>query len=146
MPLWVALILKSQGKCNIVPPQWLNLIYLKDKYDEERANPMKFSDLPWNWIELSKILLAKAADDLFDPVHQLRSVLQDLKEIRQIKTRKGLKEVNESNIGLTGLSLLEINEIRPFMLTVMNKLREIHDTIEPDDEIDINDDQEDEYD
>lgn len=134
VPLWVALILKSQGKCNIVIPEWLNLLYLRQKYEEEVNNPLNFSDLPFNWIDLSKILLSKASDDLSDPVHQLRSIIQDLREIRQVKTRKGLKQVNESNIGLTGLSLLEINEVRPFMLTVMNKLKEIHETIEDEEE------------
>ncbi|EGV63255.1 DNA replication protein psf2 [Yamadazyma tenuis] len=146
VPLWVALILKSQGKCNIVIPDWLNLIYLKARYDEEVKFPMKFSDLPFNWIDLSKILLSKAPDDLPDPVHQLRSIIQDLREIRQVKTRKGLKEVNESNIGLSGLSLLEINELRPFMLSVMNKLREIHESVRHDDYddeevIDVDDDE-----
>lgn len=105
---------------------------------------MVFSDLPWNWIEMSKLLLAKAPDDLPDPSHQLRSLLQDLREIRQVKTRKGLKEVNESNIALNGLSLMEINEVRPFMLSVMNKLRELHDTIEEENpEIELDDEDED---
>lgn len=129
LPLWVALILKSQDKCNIIPPVWLNLTYLKEKYEEELKMPHKFSDLPWNWIEVSKILLAKAADDLSDPTHQLRSVLQDLREIRLVKSRRGLKELNESNIELNGLSLLEINELRPFVLNVMNRLRELHDSV-----------------
>lgn len=129
IPLWVALILKSQDKCNIIAPTWLNLTYLKEKYEEELKNPHKFSDLPWNWIEVSKILLAKAADDLADPSHQLRSVLQDLREIRLVKSRRGLKELNESNIELNGLSLLEINELRPFVLNVMNRLRELHDSV-----------------
>lgn len=134
MLLWVALILKSQGKCNIVPPDWFNYSYLKAKYDEEVKNPLKFSELPWNWIELSKILLTKASDDLPDPSHQLRSIIQDLREIRLVKSKKGFNELNESNVMLTGLSLLEINEIRPFVLGVMNKLRELHSAVQvPDD-------------
>jgi GINS complex subunit 2 len=128
VPIWIALILKSQDKCNIVPPKWLNLVYLKEKYDEEIKFPLKFSSLPWNWLEISKVLLSRASDDLSDPSHQLRSIIQDLREIRLVKSRKGLKELNESNIQLMGLSLLEINELRPFVLGVMNKLRQLHDT------------------
>ncbi|RLV94267.1 DNA replication complex GINS protein PSF2 [Spathaspora sp. JA1] len=128
VPLWVALTLKSQDKCNIVPPKWLNLAYLKEKHEEELRKPNQFSDLPWNWLEISKILLSRASDDLSDPSHQLRSVIQDLREIRLVKSRKGLKELNESNISLNGLSLMEINELRPFVLGVMNKLRQLHDT------------------
>lgn len=128
VPIWVALILKSQDKCNIVPPEWFNLLFLKEKYEEELKFPHSFSNLPWNWIEISKILLTNAADDLYDPSHQLRSIIQDLREIRLVKSRRGLKELNESNIELNGLSLLEINELRPFVLSVMNKLRQLHDS------------------
>ena len=128
VPLWVALILKSQDKCSIVPPKWLNVAFLKEKYDDEVRKPLQFSDLPWNWLEVSKILLDKASDDLLDPVDQLRSVIQDLREVRLVKTKKGFKELNESNIQLNGLSLLEINEIRPFVIPVMNKLRRLHET------------------
>jgi GINS complex subunit 2 len=128
VPLWVALILKSRDKCSIVPPEWLNLTFLREKYEEEIKKPTRFSSLPSNWLEISKIILARAPDDLEDPSHLLRSIIQDLREIRLVKSRKGLKELNESNIQLNDLSLLEINEIRPFVLQVMNKLRKLHDT------------------
>ena len=100
----------------------------KERYEDEIRKPLQFSDLPWNWLELSKILLEKAPDDLLDPVDQLRSVIQDLRETRLVKSKKGLKELNESNIQLNGLSLLEINELRPFVIPVMNKLRQLYDT------------------
>lgn len=148
IPLWIALILKSRNKCHIIPPDWLKVSYLKGKYDEEVKIPTKFSNLPMNWLEISKILLAKASDDLEDPSHQLRSIIQDLREIRLVKSRKGLKELNESNMQLNGLSLMEINEMRPFVLTVMNKLRKLHDTTvpEPSDDPQYDDEDEDEDD
>ena len=55
-------------------------------------------------------------------------MIQDLRETRLVKSKKGLKELNESNIQLNGLSLLEINELRPFVIPVMNKLRQLYDT------------------
>lgn len=140
VPLWIALILKSQDKCNIVPPEWLLATYLKSRYDAELAQPHRFSALPWHWLETSKILLARAPDDLADLTSQLKLIIQDLREIRLVKSRKGLRELNESNIQLDGLSLLEINEIRPFVLTVMNKLRQLHDAVVPEgDEIEEED-------
>ncbi|CAH2350070.1 DNA replication complex GINS protein Psf2p [[Candida] railenensis] len=129
IPLWIALILKSQDKCNIVPPDWLTVAYLKSRYDEELAQPHRFSSLPWHWLETSKILLARASDDLSDSTSQLKSIIQDLREVRLVKSRKGLRELNESNIQLDGLSLLEINELRPFVLSVMNKLRQLHESV-----------------
>lgn len=139
VPLWIALVLKSQSKCNIVAPKWLNLNSLKELYDEERKFPDAFTDLPWNWLELSKIIMTKAADDLSDSTAPLRAIIQDLREIRQLKCRRGLKELNESNIQLNGLSLMEINELRSFVLSVMTKLLELHEGGEGDDVSDHSD-------
>ena len=49
-------------------------------------------------------------------------------------------ELNESNIRLDGLSLIEINEMRPFVLKVMNKLRQLHDTKATEGEMNNDDD------
>ncbi|KAM9892649.1 hypothetical protein OXX69_011951, partial [Metschnikowia pulcherrima] len=60
VPLWIALILKSQGKCNIIMPDWLSCDRLLETYEREKKFPHVFSKLPWNWLELSKIMLTKA--------------------------------------------------------------------------------------
>ncbi|PVH16931.1 uncharacterized protein CXQ87_004489 [Candidozyma duobushaemuli] len=126
VPLWVAIIFKEQNKCNFVPPPWLNVETLREKYDEEVHNKNRFSELPWNWQELAKIYFRHAPDDLSDTVSALFGILQDIKEIRKSKAQRGLKELNESNVQLNGLSVLEINEIKPFVLNVMNELRLLH--------------------
>ncbi|CAI5757922.1 unnamed protein product [Candida verbasci] len=141
VPLWVALILKSQSKCNIVPPDWLNHQYLKDKYDEEIRKANQFSALPFNWLEITKIFLDNASDDLQDSTDEIRSIIQDLKEIRLVKSRRGLKELNESNIQLNGLGMMEINEIRTFVIPVMNKLRQLHDTTVKEEEAESDEDE-----
>ncbi|GEQ69775.1 hypothetical protein JCM33374_g3449 [Metschnikowia sp. JCM 33374] len=110
-------------------PEWLNCDHLSEVYEQERKFPQMFSKLPWNWLELAKIMLTKASDDLQDSSTQLRSIIQDLKELRQSKSKRGLRELNESNIQLNGLSLMEINEMRPFILNVMGKLRQLHECI-----------------
>lgn len=88
-----------------------------------------FSNLPWNWLELSKILISKAHDDLPDSSTQLCSIIKDLREIRQLKSKRGLRELNESNMQLNGLSLMELNELRPFVLLVMEKMRQLHGSV-----------------
>lgn len=82
VPIWLALILKSQDKCNVVIPDWLTVNYLKQRYDEEVKEPNKFSELPWHWLPISKILLDKCSDDFLDHLYEIRSVLQDLREVR----------------------------------------------------------------
>ncbi|OWB81794.1 hypothetical protein B5S33_g413 [[Candida] boidinii] len=141
VPLWLAMILKLQDKCNIITPEWLSIEFLKSKYEEEIKFPNKFSELPWHWIETSKKLLDKSSDDIIDPPYQIRSIVQDLREIRQIKARKGLKELNESFIQLDGLSLLEINELRPFIIQVMDQLRKMYDNVKSSNDDDEDDEQ-----
>lgn len=125
--LWIALLLKQQGKCNIIPPAWLTNRSLDKAIQYEKQNKLRFSKMDWNWIPLSEILFKKAQDDFHDPIHELRSKIQDLREIRQVKVIQGLKFLNESHLQLDNLSLFEINELRPFVVGVMDKLREIHD-------------------
>ncbi|SCV00269.1 LANO_0F06040g1_1 [Lachancea nothofagi CBS 11611] len=126
---WIALLLKQQGKCSIVAPGWLRLTQLQRFIDYELKNTERFSELPWNWLVVAQLLFSKAADDLQDPVHLLRGKVQDLREIRLGKIGQGLKHLNESHLQLDNLSLLEINELRPFVLGVMNKLKQVHGSI-----------------
>lgn len=126
LPLWMALFLKEQKKCNMIPPGWLTASKLEKFLEFEIANPMKFSALPWHWLVVSKIYFSKCPDDLTDPVHILRSKCQDLREIRAAKVHKGLEAMNESHLQLDNLSLLEINESRPFIIGVMNKMKDVH--------------------
>ncbi|CAR30451.1 DNA replication complex GINS protein PSF2 [Lachancea thermotolerans] len=127
--LWMALLLKQQGKCSIVAPGWLRLSQLQKYIDYELKHAERFSELPWNWLVVAQLLFSKAADDLHDPVHLLRGKIQDLREIRLGKIGQGLKHLNESHLQLDNLSLLEINELRPFVLGVMNKLKQVHSSI-----------------
>ncbi|QLL33856.1 hypothetical protein HG536_0F01810 [Torulaspora globosa] len=134
--LWLALLLKQQNKCSIIAPQWLTLQALDRSIQFEKTHPDRFSAMPWNWLVLAQLLFKRAPDDFHDPVHDLRSKVQDLREIRQLKVLKGLRHLNESHLQLDNLSLLEVNELRPFVLDTMDRLREIHsaanqDTIQP---------------
>ncbi|CDR41244.1 CYFA0S06e04764g1_1 [Cyberlindnera fabianii] len=127
VPIWFALILKSQRKCSIVPPVWLSQKELMELYDFEIAEPESFSQLPKNWLEIAKLFFENAPDDLTDEAHKLKSLVQDLKEIRLIKIKKGLKLLNESHLQLDNLSLMEINEIRPFVVLAMSKLTKLNE-------------------
>ena len=131
LPLWLALLLKQQNKCSIVAPRWLTLQSLDHSISFEKKNSDRFSSLPWNWLVLAQLLFGKAPDDFHDPVHELRSRIQDLREVRQLKVLRGLRELNESHLQLDNLSLLEINELRPFIVGTMDKLRQIHTATNP---------------
>lgn len=134
VPLWLAVLLKKQKKCNIVIPDWLSVVHLKGKYGEEQRVKERVSSLPWHWIPISKILLDVCPDDFVDSPHELRSIIQDLREIRLLKTRQGFAMIDDEDLELTGLSLMEINEIRPFLLKTMDTLRDLRRVTLSDDE------------
>ncbi len=57
VPLWLAMILKKQGRCNIIPPDWIsreNLLKIKDL---EVNDTYHFAPLPWHWLDISHMLL-----------------------------------------------------------------------------------------
>ncbi|KAF5387666.1 hypothetical protein D9615_000599 [Tricholomella constricta] len=123
VPIWMAVNLKSKKKCHIVAPAWLNVDFLQDRLNYETSKP-GFSDLPFRFMEISKVLLDVASDDLEDP-DKLRSLLKDLREARQAKSRDGLKRLDHSELSLPNLSSMEINEIRPFFVQSMHMLTQL---------------------
>jgi GINS complex subunit 2 len=120
VPLWMAVNLKLKKKCHIVPPDWLNVEFLQERLARETTQPV-FSDLPFRFAEISKVLLDVASDDLQNP-EKIRTVLKDLREARQAKSRDGLQKLDHSELSLPNLCSMEINEIRPFFVRAMSVL------------------------
>lgn len=128
IPIWMAMILKKQRFCRVVPPAWFAEKKLNEFLIFEKKNPYKFANLPWNWMVVSKLFLSKFQDDLEGDcdIDVIRGLLQDIREIRMAKVQKGIEILNESHLQLDNLSLLEINEYRPFIITTMNKMKDLH--------------------
>jgi GINS complex subunit 2 len=94
--------------------------YLQERLNRETSEP-GFSDLPFRFAEISKVLLDVASDDLENP-DKIRTLLKDLREARQAKSRDGLKTLDHSELSLPNLCSMEINEIRPFFVQSMSTL------------------------
>mmetsp|Transcript_14213 Transcript_14213/g.57826 ORF Transcript_14213/g.57826 Transcript_14213/m.57826 type:complete len:132 (-) Transcript_14213:529-924(-) len=65
VPLWLALILKKQGKCNIVAPKWLSSSSLRAVLESERGDEI-FQALPFHYVEIATDLCKHSRDDLQD--------------------------------------------------------------------------------
>jgi len=98
IPLWMATNLKLKKKCHIVPPDWLNVEYLQERLTHETTYPA-FSDLPFRFAEIAKVILDVASDDLQNP-DKIRSLLKDLREARQAKSREGLQKLDHSELSV----------------------------------------------
>ncbi|GAA5841983.1 hypothetical protein JCM5353_003640 [Sporobolomyces roseus] len=120
VPLWLAIHLKKKRKCRIISPKWLAAHYLEGILKEEQSSD-EFSDLPRDYLEVSKILLDSASDDLPTP-EKLRLLLKDIREARQSKIRSGLSAVNSVHLGMPNISTMEINELKPFFSGAFKRL------------------------
>ncbi|SGY39916.1 BQ5605_C003g02294 [Microbotryum silenes-dioicae] len=138
VPLWFAVHLKKKRKCRIIAPTWLAIPRLENTLQEETTDE-GFSDLPRDYLEVSKILLEvqvlhsklfqmgliriervrfvvnhnSASDDIAQP-DKVRLLLKDIREARQAKVRAGLAALNPIHLAMPNLASLEVNELRPF--------------------------------
>jgi len=101
----------------------LFLEYLQERLSRETSNP-EFSQMPFRFAEISKVLLDVASDDFQNP-DKIRSLLKDIREARQAKSREGLSKLDHSELSLPNLCAMEINEIRPFFIRGMGVLTQL---------------------
>ncbi|CAD6566718.1 MAG: DNA replication protein psf2 [Cyphobasidiales sp. Tagirdzhanova-0007] len=136
VPLWLAVNLKKKKKCRIIPPLWFTLENLEAMLREETTGP-DFAALPFNYMEMSRILLEAAPDDIPSP-ERIRSLLKDLREVRQGKAREGLEHLNPVELNVTGFAQMELNEIRPFFSLAFKRLLQLDPQVleEPEEEPD----------
>ncbi|KAI9723460.1 MAG: DNA replication protein psf2 [Chrysothrix sp. TS-e1954] len=155
LPLWLALLLKRQGRADIAPPAWLYPDSLRQILDRETndAHSDAFSPapplsrlaadlktppfmptsvaaapadfLPYHWLELGQTLLAAAADDVPDS-EQVRRLLRDLREVRMAKVRQGVEVLDGgAGVQMDGVGATEVGEGRAFVTGVIDGLRKI---------------------
>ncbi|KZS98083.1 Psf2-domain-containing protein [Sistotremastrum niveocremeum HHB9708] len=113
VPLWMASNLKLKKRCRIIPPDWLT-----ERLTEETTKA-PFSELPFRYAEMAKVLLDVASDDIESP-DKIMSLLKDLRDARQAKSREGLRKLDGIALSLPNLCAMEINEIRPFFVKAMH--------------------------
>ncbi|KAJ1309203.1 hypothetical protein OPQ81_004872 [Rhizoctonia solani] len=117
IPLWFAANLRLKRKCYIVPPDWLNVEWLQEKLREETTQD-SFSKMPFRYLEISKILLDVAYEDITSS-ERVRNLLKDIREARQAKLRAGLKDLDHLELSFPNICAMEINELRPFFIKAM---------------------------
>ncbi|KAJ3369547.1 DNA replication protein psf2 [Allomyces arbusculus] len=116
VPLWLAIVLKKRGLCLIKPPRWLTAESLQDLVQAERTQD-QFTPLPFHYMEVAKMLLEAAGDDLPD-ANTCQTLLQDLREARRSKARQGVEIMDQSHIRVDNLAQMELNELRaPFTMS-----------------------------
>lgn len=116
--LWLAIQYKKNKKCRIIPPIWMDLKLLKEKFELEKKNEAILQELPYYFYEICQILFNKADDDISD-LKLIKSVVEDLNAIRGAKINKTLENLlpDETSIymSLNNICARELELIKPFL-------------------------------
>ncbi|KAJ3688253.1 hypothetical protein LUZ61_017417 [Rhynchospora tenuis] len=120
VPLWLAVALKKRGKCSIRTPDWMSVEKLTQVLEAERESPREFQPLPFHYVEISRLLLDHAHDDIPE-VYMVRSLIEDIRNVRFHKVESGLETISGRTyaVKLKNLSAMEVNLVRPFMVRVL---------------------------
>ncbi|KAF9287898.1 DNA replication protein psf2 [Linnemannia elongata] len=124
VPLWMAISLKKKHKCNIRVPAWMTVEALTKTLKEEETNDVRFSYMPYHYMEIAQLLLENAMDDI-PSAEATRTLLKDLREARQSKARQGVHALGESYLQMDNIGLMEINEIRPFFTKAFFEIQKL---------------------
>lgn len=116
VPLWLAVALKKRGKCTIRPPEWMSVENLTRILEAERDSPREFQQLPFHYVEISRLLFDHARDDIPD-IYMVRSLIEDIRDVRFHKVENGLETISARThaVKLKNLSVMEVNIVRPFI-------------------------------
>ena len=141
VPLWLALTLKRRLKCQVQPPEWLELEALRTALEKEKEGASFGENVPYHYLEIAAMLLNGAKDDI--PNHDaIRTAVEDLKDIRQRKVRSGirgivgnefgdtadgdvLKQVGGIAIKMRGIAAMEIHAMRDHFLLALERMQSL---------------------
>lgn len=130
VPLWLAVYLKQNQRCQIQCPEWLEAENIAHLLEKERNEP-GFVPLAYHYVEIGSLLLDAAPDDIKES-QKVMTLLMDLQNVRQEKIRKGMGIVLQRTadgdvpnaIKMNNVSAMEIHMVRDFFtssLTSFNK-------------------------
>ncbi|KAA0714606.1 GINS protein PSF2 [Triplophysa tibetana] len=133
VPVWLALNLKQRHKCRIIPPEWMDTDKLEEIRDQERKLDT-FTPIPsLYYMELTKLLLNHAADNI-PKADEIRTLVKDIWDTRMAKLRLSADSFisqQEAHAQLDNLTLMEINTTRSFLLDSLNYMYKLRSNLQP---------------
>ncbi|KAM4833776.1 DNA replication complex GINS protein PSF2 [Thomomys bottae] len=132
VPLWLAVSLKQRQKCRVLPPSWMDEEQLEKLRDHERKEEM-FTPVPSPYyMELTKLLLNHASDNI-PKADAIRTLVKDLWDTRMAKLRvsaDSFVQQQEAHAKLDNLTLLEINTSGAFLTQALNRMYKLRTNLQ----------------
>ncbi|XP_055640446.1 probable DNA replication complex GINS protein PSF2 [Toxorhynchites rutilus septentrionalis] len=131
IPLWLAIHLRQQQKCRIVPPEWMDVTLLEEKKEKEKKEKETFTKMPSDhYMVEAKLVLNTAPEDV-PQSDEIKTLIKDIWDTRCAKLRKTmdlfLKGDGES-VNMDNVTIVELHTIRPFLPHAMDLLTRIQKT------------------
>ncbi|CAE7239770.1 PSF2 [Symbiodinium sp. CCMP2456] len=127
--LWAALQYASKHECQIELPHWLEASELETMCKEERAEPLKFGNVPRHYIEIAEALLAiPRAWGSESAREKSLLMLTKLIQIRRAKILEGIQAFDatlSTEFKVTGMSAAEITCFRTRSLAFLDTMLEL---------------------
>ncbi|XP_005107947.1 DNA replication complex GINS protein PSF2 [Aplysia californica] len=131
VPLWLAVNLKQRQKCRILPPDWMETEFLKEKKQEE-ADSRFFTPMPSpHYMELTQLLLQHATDDV-PRADEVRTLIKDIWDLRIAKLRSSVDlfvKSEASHAKLNFLTVMEINTVRQFLTKALDHMHQLRGNV-----------------
>ncbi|CAL8074554.1 unnamed protein product [Calicophoron daubneyi] len=124
VPLWVALHLRQQQKCRILPPEWLTVDKLNECKEAEQASAGCTEPPHKHYMEITTLLLQHAAEDIQSP-ETVRTIVRDLWDTRVgklVSSVTGFISSGASSARVSQLTNLELATLRKFLANSMDQL------------------------
>lgn len=117
VPLWLAIHLRKQQKCRLVPPEWMDMDKLEDIREEEKRSRF-FTQMPSeHYMVEAKLILATAPEDV-PRSEEIRTAIKDIWDIRAAKLRTSMDDFIRAEgtyAKLDYLTVMEIHSVRPLL-------------------------------
>ncbi|XP_066157120.1 probable DNA replication complex GINS protein PSF2 [Euwallacea fornicatus] len=124
VPLWIAINLKKQQQCKIVPPDWLEMETLSNLKEEEKETK-SFVKMPSeHYMVVAKLILGNASDDV-PQASEIRTIIKDIWDIRMSKLRSSMDVMIKNSsmyAAIDNLTLMEMNCIRPILPHALDQI------------------------
>ncbi|XP_015672325.1 DNA replication complex GINS protein PSF2 [Protobothrops mucrosquamatus] len=131
-PLWLAVNLKQRQKCRLVPPDWMDVEKLEQMRDQERKEDT-FTPMPNPfYMELTKLLLNYAADNI-PKADEIRTLVKDIWDTRIAKLRVSADSFvrqQEVHARLDNLTLMEINTTGAFLTQALDHMYKLRSNLQ----------------
>ncbi|ODM98941.1 DNA replication complex GINS protein PSF2 [Orchesella cincta] len=132
IPLWIALQLRGDNKCNIIAPYWLTKSSMEKVKEFETKSPL-FSKMPSkHYMSIAKLIFELCPEDVPE-ADAIKLLIKDVWDCRMAKLQTAIAlfiEKGASWAKVDNLTQMEMCAIRPFFPHSLGHIHRLRKTIQ----------------